>query len=98
VHFDRRELDLILATYGRGVAAGVFRDYAMDGLSDRACFAIYERANQNPLYLIEKKPDLAAKQGAYAVRSGLGVILKRGHDLRQVLRFIDRPRFATVAD
>jgi hypothetical protein len=98
VFFDRKELNLILSTYGRGVAAGAFRDYAMDALTHRALFSIYRRASEVPLYVIEKKPELARRQGAYAVLTGQGFILKRGHDLAQTLKILDRPRFAIATD
>jgi hypothetical protein len=98
VFFDRRELNLILWTYGRGVAEGEWRDYAMDALSDRALFSIYRRASESPLYQIEKRPDLAKKQGAFSIVGAGGTVLRRGHDLGQVLRFFDRKRFAVVAD
>jgi hypothetical protein len=89
---------LILSGYGRGVAAGAFRDYAMDALSDRALFSIYRRASETPLYVIEKKPELANRQGAFAVVTGHGFIPKRGRDLAQTLRILERPRFALAAD
>lgn len=98
VFFDRRELSLILSAYGRGVAQGDWRDYAMDGLSDRALFSIYKRSNETPLYQIEKKPDLARKQGEWSIVSGQGMVLKRGRDLPALLRFFDRKRFALVPD
>lgn len=96
IFFERRELDLILSVYGRGVAAGDWRDYAMDGLTDRALFSIYRRASEAPLYLVEKRPDLARKQGEWTLYSAHGLVLKRGHDLAQLLRFFDRKRFALV--
>lgn len=98
VFFERRELMTILSAYGRGVAQGDWRDYAMDALSDRALFSIYKRASEAPLYQIEKRPDLARRQGAWAILSAQGMILKRGHDLETLLRFFDRKRFALVTD
>jgi hypothetical protein len=98
VFFDRRELNAILSAYGRGVAQGDWKDYAMDALSDRALFSIFKRASEAPLYQIEKRPDLARKQGAWAIVSGQGLILKRGHELETLLRFFDRKRFAVVRD
>ncbi len=98
IFFERRELTTILSTYGRGVAQGDWKDYAMDALSDRALFSIYKRASEAPLYQIEKRPDLARKQGAWAILSAQGIILKRGHDLEALLRFFDRKRFALVTD
>lgn len=87
--FDRRELNAILNIYGRMVAAGEWRDYAIDWLRDAAVFSIFRRASEMPLYRIEKHPRLRAKQGAYAVVGSGGQVLKRGHDLKQVLRLFD---------
>ncbi len=87
--FDRRELNQILSVYGRRVAAGEWRGYAIDHRREEAVFSIFRRASEVPLYRIVKKPQLARRQGAYAVRAG-GYILKRGHDLRQVLFALDR--------
>jgi hypothetical protein len=90
VSFDRRELSAILNLYGRMVAAGEWRDYAMDFTRDRAIFSVYRRASEVPLYRIEKDPKLARKQGAYSVVAAGGLILRRGHDLARVLLVIDR--------
>lgn len=90
ITFDRKELSAILSIYGRMVAAGEWRDYAIDHLRDVALFSVFHRAAEAPLYRIEKRPKLAAKQGAYAILSPEGRLLKRGHDLRTVLRFFDR--------
>jgi len=89
VVFDRKELSLILSTYGRFVAAGEWRDYGMSFLKDAAVFSVFRRAAEHPLYRIEKRPRLRAAQGAYAVIAMDGRILKRGHDLAQVLRVLD---------
>lgn len=94
--FERPELDRLLRLYGRMVAAGEWRDYAIDGLKDAAIFSVYRRASETPLYRIEKRPDLARRQGAWAVISQAGHILRRGRDLEQVLRFFERARFAIV--
>ncbi len=91
VSFDRHELRAILDLYGRKVADGEWRDYAIDFTRDKAVFSIFRRASEIPLYRVEKDPRLARRQGAYAVVAGTGLILKRGHDLRQVLRVLDRP-------
>lgn len=93
VAFSREELSRILGLYGHFVAAGEWRDYAVDHLRDAAIFSIFRRAAETPLYRIEKRPALAARQGAYSVVSMTGVILKRGHDLAQVLKVFDRQRF-----
>jgi hypothetical protein len=92
VAFTRVELSRILGLYGQFVAAGEWRDYAIDHLKEAAVFSVFRRAAETPLYRIEKRPALAARQGAYAVVSMTGVILKRGHDLAQVLRLFDRQR------
>ena len=89
VVFDRTELGLILSTYGRFVAAGEWRDYAMSFLRDVAVFSVFRRATEHPLYRIEKRPRLRAAQGAYAVIGMDGRVLKRGHDLAVVLRVLD---------
>src|ERR1044072_8226706 len=90
VTFDRRELDRILSLYGRMVAAGEWRDYAIDFLKDRAVFSVFRRASEIPIYRIEKNPKLARKQGAYSVVSATGLIVRRGHELDRVLLAIDK--------
>jgi len=90
VTFERRELDRILRLYGRKVADGEWRDYAIDFLKDRAVFSVFRRASEVPLYRIEKDPRLARKQGAYSVISATGLIVKRGHELDKVLRAVDK--------
>ena len=87
--FDRREMSAILNIYGRMVAAGEWRDYAIDWLKDAAVFSIFKRTSENPVFRIEKRPKLRAKQGAFAVVGQAGQVLKRGHDLKQVLRVFD---------
>lgn len=89
VGFHRRELDIILRVYGRMVADGHWRDYAIDHLKDRALFSAFRRASEVPLYRIVKEPARARKQGAYSIVSGTGAVLKRGHDLAQVMRYFD---------
>lgn len=95
VAFDRKELQLILSVYGRKVALGEWRDYAMDFLRERAVFSIYARVSERPLYIVEKTPRLRNRQGQYAVTNQQGRILKRGHDLGQVLRVLD-PQLVVV--
>lgn len=95
VAFDRRELMQILSVYGRKVGQGEWRDYAMDFLKDRALFSIYARVSERPLFVVEKNPKLRAKQGQYLITNQQGRILKRGHDLSQVLRVLD-PDLAVV--
>ena len=89
VAFDRRELGVILGLYGRMVAAGEWRDYGMSFLSDVAVFSIFRRSAEQPIYRIEKRPKLQARQGQYSVIGMDGRILKRGQDLRTVLRVLD---------
>src|SRR5512143_3744818 len=89
VTFSHRELKRILDLYGRKVAAGEWRDYAIDFLKDRAVFSVFRRASEVPLYRIEKHPKLARRQGAYSVISATGLIVRRGHELDRVLRSID---------
>jgi len=90
VTFSRRELDRILGLYGRKVAAGEWRDYAIDFLKDRAVFSVFRRSAEVPIYRIEKNPKLARRQGAYSVISATGLIVRRGPELDRVLRAIDR--------
>jgi hypothetical protein len=98
IFFDRRELDALLWLYGRMVAAGEWRDYAMDALPDCGVFSIYRRASEQPLYQIEKRPALARKQGAFAILGAQGQVLRRGHELAQVLRFFEKERLHLVAE
>jgi len=90
VSFNRSELQAILNLYGRKVAEGEWRDYAIDFLADKAVFSIYRRTSEVPLYRIEKDPKLAKKQGAYSVVVSSGLILKRGHELDRVLNVLDK--------
>ena len=90
VTFDRSELNRLLGLYGRKVAAGEWRDYAIDFLKDRAVFSVFRRASEVPIYRIEKNPKLARRQGAYTVVSVTGLILNRGHELDRVLRVLDK--------
>lgn len=95
IAFDRKELNLILNLYGKHVAQGEWRDYAMDFGAEMATFSIFRRAREQPLYRIVKNPALARKQGIYAVIAQGGLILKRGHDLAQVLRvLVKKPSLA----
>jgi hypothetical protein len=90
VTFNRLELNRILNLYGRMVADGEWRDYAIDFLKDRAVFSVFRRASEVPIYRIVKDPRLARKQGAYSVVGASGQILRRGHELDRVLLVIDR--------
>lgn len=96
VSFDRQELSLILNVYGQMVAKGDWKDYAIDFLADRCIFSVYRKASEHALYRIEKVPALGKRQGQFAVVAPGGLILKRGHDLVQVLRVFDRARFKTI--
>lgn len=96
VSFNRHELGEILNIYGRRVADGEWRDYAIDILRDKAVFSIYRRSSEMPLFRIEKNPKLARRQGAYAVIAAGGMILKRGHSLANVLRVFERRRLKLV--
>ena len=90
VTFQRRELDRILQIYSRMVAEGHWRDYAIDHLRDRAVFSAFRRTSEVPLYRIEKDPSRARKQGAFAIISAAGLVLKRGHELETVLKYFDK--------
>ena len=90
IAFDRRELSQILDIYGRKVASGEWRDYAIDTMCEKAVFSVFRRATETPLYRIEKAPKLSRRQGAYSVIAATGLILKRGSDLGRVLRALDR--------
>lgn len=96
VFFERRELERLLRLYGQQVAAGEWRDYAIAGLSESAVFSVFRRTAEAPLYKIEKRPALAKRQGAWAVIGQGGMILRRGHDLEQVLRFFESRKFQVV--
>ena len=97
VTFSRRELDRILGLYGRMVAAGEWRDYAIDFRDDVAIFSVFRSTSEIPLYSIEKRPKLKDRQGQYSVVAAGGQVLKRGHDLAGVLRVLDRKLLRPVA-
>jgi Protein of unknown function (DUF2794) len=97
VAFDRHELQAIMNVYGRMVAAGEWRDYAMDFMRDQAVFSIFRRSSEMPLYRVLKIPELRLKQGQYQVVAPGGLILKRGSDLKQVLRVLDKPLALVMA-
>jgi hypothetical protein len=96
--FDRLELQRILDLYGRMVAAGHWRDYAMSFDRDVASFAAFRRAAERPEIRIEKCPQLRAKQGAFALVSEHGAVLKRGHELAGVLAPLERRLMRLVKD
>jgi hypothetical protein len=97
VTFDRLELNRILTLYGRMVAAGEWRDYALDFLDDMAVFSMFRRTSDVPLFRIEKRPKLRGRQGQYSVVAAGGVILKRGHELAQVLKIFDKKLLKALA-
>lgn len=96
VHFHRTELSVILSLYGRMVAAGEWRDYGISSLRDAAIFSVFRRTAEHPLYRIEKRPKLANRQGQYVVLGMDGQILKRGNDLKTVLRVLERKLIRAV--
>jgi hypothetical protein len=90
VSFDRRELRLLLDLYGAKVAAGEWRDYAIDFSPAKAVFSVFRRASEAPLYRIEKNPELARRQGAYCVVAAGGLVMRRGHDLSRVVAVLQK--------
>ena len=96
VFYQRSELNIILSLYGRMVAAGEWRDYGISSLRDVAIFSVFRRTAEQPLYRIEKRPKLRNKQGEYAVIGMDGQILTRGHDLKTVLRVLERKLIRVV--
>jgi hypothetical protein len=97
VSFSRQELREIMDLYGRMVAAGEWRDYALDFTPDEAIFSIFKRASETPLYRIRKTPKLARRQGAYSVVAVGGLVMKRGHDLGRVIGVLAlRPKLSLV--
>ncbi|MEP3227402.1 MAG: DUF2794 domain-containing protein [Parasphingorhabdus sp.] len=98
VGFDRKEMDRILNIYGRMVAAGHWRDYAMDMGKDAAIFAAFRRASERPQMRIEKRPANRNKQGIWTLHGEHGQILKRGHDLAGILAPLERRLMKLVTD
>lgn len=96
--FDRRELLRILDLYGRMVAAGKWRDYAMDFHRDVAIFSAFRRTAERPEYRIEKRPALRSRQGMWALVSEGGAVLKRGDELSNVLAPVERKLMKLVGD
>jgi hypothetical protein len=96
VAFDRQELSVILSLYGRMVAAGEWRDYGISCLREMAVFSVFRRTAENPLYRIEKRPWLRMRQGQYCVVAMDGQVLKRGQDLKNVLRVLERKLIRAV--
>lgn len=96
IAFHRTELAVILGLYGRMVAAGEWRDYGISCLKEIAVFSVFRRTAEFPIYRIEKRPKLRLQQGQYAVIGMDGRILKRGHDLKQVLYVLERKLIRSV--
>ena len=90
VGFERAEIGRILDLYGRMVAAGHWRDYAIQLNAETASFAAFRRASERPEYRIEKRPSLRHRQGMWALIGEAGIVLKRGHELGPVLAPIER--------
>lgn len=98
VFFDRTELNAILRVYGRMVAAGEWRDYAIGGDREAAVFSVFRRSSEAPLYRIEKRPALARRQGAWSLVGQGGLVVRRGHELAQVLKVFDSRKFRVIED
>jgi hypothetical protein len=96
VTFNRGELQQILIVYGRKVAQGEWRDYALEFGREAAVFSIFRRSSEQPLYRVVKTPKLAARQGAFAVVASAGYVLRRGHDLARVLMVLEKPAKVTL--
>jgi hypothetical protein len=97
VFFDRCELTALFRLYGRMVAAGHWRDYAIDGHREAAVFSVFRRASEAPLYRIEKRPALGRRQGAWSVLGPGGLVMRRGHAVGEVLRLFDKARLTVVS-
>jgi len=98
VGFERKELTRILDLYGRMVAAGKWRDYAISFDKDAAVFAAFRRAAERPEYRIEKRPALRGKQGMWALIGEQGMTLKRGAELGPVLAPVERKLMKVVGE
>ncbi|MCC3861940.1 DUF2794 domain-containing protein [Pseudemcibacter aquimaris] len=90
IFFERREFEAILNIYGKMVASGHWKDYAISGSKDAAIFAVYQKASERPAFSITKTPALRLKQGAFAILGSQGQVLKRGHELKTVLKYFDK--------
>lgn len=98
VGFEREELQRILDLYGRMVAAGEWRDYAMDFTRDCAVFAAFRRSAERPQTRIEKRPALRNRQGMWTLYGEHGQILKRGHELPGLLAPVERRLLKSIDD
>jgi hypothetical protein len=97
VGFERAELMRILDLYGRMVAAGHWKDYALDMGREAAIFSAFRRATERPEFRIEKRPALRNRQGEWALIGEAGMVLKRGHDLGPVIAPVERRLMKLVA-
>jgi hypothetical protein len=98
IGFDRVELTRILDLYGRMVAAGMWRDYAIELGRDAAVFAAFRRSAERPEFRIEKRPELRNRQGMWALIGEHGAVVKRGHELGPVLAPVERRLMKVVED
>jgi len=98
VAFDRAELTRILDLYGRMVAAGQWRDYAISFDREAAMFSAFKRTAERPSARVEKRPALRGRQGMWALYGEAGQVLKRGHDLAGVLSPLERKLLKLVGD
>ena len=90
IFFERPEFEQILNIYGKMVSSGYWKDYAVSATKDVVTFAVFRRASERPLFKITKTPALSHKQGAFAIHSAQGQIVKRGHELPQVLKYFEK--------
>ncbi|MXP09911.1 DUF2794 domain-containing protein [Pseudoblastomonas halimionae] len=98
VGFERQELQRIMDVYGRMVAAGQWRDYAMDFTRDFAAFSAFRRTAENPEIRVEKRPSMRNRQGMWALIGEQGQVLKRGAELRGVLAPLERRLVKAVGE
>jgi len=91
ISFNREELTIILNVYGRKVSKGEWKDYSIDATQQSAIFSVYRTSHERPVYMIHKDPKLAKKQGAYYIASLNGQVLKRGHSLKNTLKYFEKP-------
>lgn len=96
VSFNRLELWIIMSLYGRMVAAGIWRDYGISHLREVAIFSIFRRTADFPLYRIEKHPDQQSRNSLYMVKATDGQVLKRGNELKKVIRVLDKRNLKLV--
>ena len=97
IGFTRAELMQIINLYGRMVAAGQWRDYALEFGRDHAAFWAFRRTAENPEYKIEKRPELRGRQGMWALIGEAGQVLRRGHELGPILAPIERRLLKVVS-